>query len=64
MDLGIDGKKALVCASSRGLGRACAFSLAREGVEVTITGRSPGHPRGDGGRNSGCDRVACHGGNR
>ena len=41
MDLGIDGKKALVCASSRGLGRACAFSLAREGVEVTITGRSP-----------------------
>lgn len=41
MDLGIAGKKALVCASSRGLGKACAFSLAREGAEVTITGRSP-----------------------
>ncbi len=41
MDLGISGKKAIVCASSRGLGRACAFSLAREGVDVTITGRTP-----------------------
>lgn len=40
MDLGIAGKTALVCASSRGLGRACAFSLAREGVNVTINGRS------------------------
>ena len=40
MDLGISGKKAIVCASSRGLGRACAFSLAREGVDVTITGRT------------------------
>ena len=40
MDLGIAGKKALVCASSRGLGKACAFSLAREGVAVTITGRN------------------------
>ena len=41
MDLGIAGRKALVCASSRGLGRACAFSLAREGVDVTVTGRTP-----------------------
>ena len=40
MDLGIAGKRALVCASSRGLGKACAFSLAREGVAVTITGRN------------------------
>ncbi len=39
MDLGIAGKTALVCASSRGLGRACAFSLAREGAAVTINGR-------------------------
>ena len=31
MDLGISGKRALVCASSRGLGKACALSLAREG---------------------------------
>ncbi len=41
MDLGISGKKAIVCASSRGLGRACAFALAREGVDVTVTGRTP-----------------------
>ena len=34
MDLGLTGKKAIVCASSRGLGRACASSLAREGVDV------------------------------
>ncbi len=40
MDLGLAGKTALVCASSRGLGRACAFSLAREGVHVTINGRT------------------------
>ena len=40
MDIGIAGRTALVCASSRGLGRACAFSLAREGAHVTINGRS------------------------
>ncbi|HUI18529.1 MAG TPA: SDR family oxidoreductase [Alphaproteobacteria bacterium] len=40
MDLGIAGKKAIVCAASKGLGRACAFSLAREGVEVTIAART------------------------
>jgi 3-oxoacyl-[acyl-carrier protein] reductase len=39
MDLGIKGRKALVCASSRGLGRACATSLAREGASVVINGR-------------------------
>lgn len=39
MDLGIKGRKALVCASSKGLGRACAMSLAREGVELTILAR-------------------------
>ncbi|MCH2173910.1 SDR family oxidoreductase [Myxococcota bacterium] len=39
MDLGIRGRKAIVCASSRGLGRACAMSLAREGVAVIINGR-------------------------
>jgi 3-oxoacyl-[acyl-carrier protein] reductase len=38
MDLGIQGKKAIVCASSRGLGKACALSLAREGVDVVING--------------------------
>ena len=39
MDLGIAGRKAIVCAASKGLGRACAHSLAREGVEVTIIAR-------------------------
>jgi len=39
MDLGIRGRTALVCAASKGLGRACAFSLAREGVRVAITAR-------------------------
>src|SRR3954451_13015045 len=39
MDLGIRGKTALVCAASKGLGRACAFSLAREGVSLVITAR-------------------------
>ncbi len=38
MDLGLKGRKAIVCASSRGLGKACAISLAREGVDVVING--------------------------
>ena len=38
MDLGISGKKAIVCGSSRGLGKACAESLAKEGVEIIING--------------------------
>jgi 3-oxoacyl-[acyl-carrier protein] reductase len=40
MDLGITGRSAIVMASSRGLGRACAESLAREGVDVVINGRT------------------------
>ncbi len=39
MDLGIEGRTALVCGSSRGLGRACAEALAREGVNVVLNGR-------------------------
>lgn len=39
MDLGIHGKRALVCASSKGLGRACALALAKEGVNVTLVAR-------------------------
>ena len=39
MDLGIAGRKAIVCASSRGLGRACAKALAEAGCEVVINGR-------------------------
>src|SRR3546814_18334676 len=40
MDLGIRGRKALVCAASKGLGRACAFSLAKEGVDGPIVART------------------------
>jgi len=40
MDLGIAGRHALVCAASKGLGKACAMSLAREGVAVTIVART------------------------
>lgn len=39
MDLGIKGRRALVCASSKGLGRGCAIALAAEGVHVTMTAR-------------------------
>lgn len=39
MDLGIAGKQAIVCAGSKGLGRACAMALAREGVHVVVNGR-------------------------
>ena len=39
MDLGIKGRKAIVCASSRGLGRGCAMALAQAGCEVVINGR-------------------------
>ena len=39
MDLGIKGRRALVCASSQGLGLACATSLAQEGCEVFLNGR-------------------------
>ncbi len=40
MDLGLEGKRAIICAASKGLGRACAMSLAREGVELVITART------------------------
>jgi 3-oxoacyl-[acyl-carrier protein] reductase len=39
MDLGLTHRKAIVCASSRGLGRACAFALAQAGCELVINGR-------------------------
>ena len=39
MDLGIAGRSAIICASSRGLGRAGAEALAREGVHVTLNAR-------------------------
>jgi 3-oxoacyl-[acyl-carrier protein] reductase len=40
MDLGIKERSAIVCASSRGLGEACATSLAREGARVFVNGRN------------------------
>jgi len=39
MDLGINGRWALVCAASKGLGKGCAAALVREGVNVVITAR-------------------------
>ena len=39
MDLGIKGKRALVCASSKGLGRGCAESLAAAGVNLVLNAR-------------------------
>ncbi|EET48708.1 SDR family oxidoreductase [Thalassobium sp. R2A62] len=40
MDLGIKGKRAVVCASSRGLGRGCAEALAQAGVNLVMNGRT------------------------
>ena len=42
MDMGISGRKALVCGASAGLGLACASALAREGVELVIAARTEG----------------------
>lgn len=38
MDLGIRGRTAIICASSRGLGKACAVALAREDADLAING--------------------------
>jgi len=40
MDFGLKGKRAVVCASSRGLGRGCAEALAEEGVDLVLNGRT------------------------
>ncbi|MBV9836326.1 MAG: SDR family oxidoreductase [Alphaproteobacteria bacterium] len=40
MDLGIKGRKAIVCAASKGLGKGCAMHLAREGVDLVINART------------------------
>ena len=39
MNLGLSGKKGIVCAASKGLGRAVAFALAREGMDLVINAR-------------------------
>lgn len=41
MDLGISGRKAIICASSKGLGRACAAALAEAGCALVVNGRDP-----------------------
>ncbi|EJF88815.1 SDR family oxidoreductase [Bartonella tamiae] len=40
MDLGLKGRHAIICASSKGLGKACAIALADEGCSVTLNGRT------------------------
>jgi len=40
MDFGIKGRRAIVCASSKGLGKACASALAEEGVDLVLTART------------------------
>ncbi len=42
MDLGIRDRTAIVCAASKGIGKACAMALAREGVHLTINARNGG----------------------
>ncbi len=42
MDLGLQGRTAIVCAASRGLGRACAEALAAEGVALVLNARTAG----------------------
>ena len=40
MDLGIKGRKAIVCASSKGIGKGCAMALAEAGVDLVVNGRN------------------------
>ena len=40
MDLGLKGRTAIVCAASKGLGRACAEALAAEGVDLVLNARN------------------------
>ncbi|QHE85518.1 SDR family oxidoreductase [Hydrogenophaga sp. BPS33] len=58
MDLGIAGKKALVCGASSGLGYACAEALVKDGVHVVIAARTEGPLR------EAAERLAAHGAGR
>ncbi len=40
MDMGIKGRKAIVCAASKGLGKGCATALAGEGVYLVVNARA------------------------
>jgi hypothetical protein len=53
MDLGLSGRKGIVCAASKGLGRAVAVALAREGVDVII------NARGQQGLKAVAERIQC-----
>ena len=64
MDLGIAGRKAIVCASSRGLGKACARALAEAGCEVVINGRDAEEARRGRRRDRQGDRRQGHRGRR
>ena len=61
MDLGIAGKKALVCGASAGLGYACAQALVREGVDVLLVARTeaPLQAAAEGLRSLGAGAVQC-----
>jgi len=64
MDLGIAGRHAIVCASSKGLGRACATELARAGARVAINGRDAGlleRVRGEIAEETGAEVIAIAG---
>ena len=50
MDLGIRGRKAIVCASSKGLGKACAEALAAAGVDLVVNARNAAELEKSGGR--------------
>jgi short-subunit dehydrogenase len=43
MELGLQNKNALVCGSTQGIGKATAFALAKEGVNVTLIARNKEH---------------------
>ena len=64
MDLGIAGRKAIVCASSRGLGKACARALAEAGCEVVINGRDAKGLEATAGEIARLDRRQGHRGRR
>lgn len=64
MNLGIEGRTAIVCGSSQGLGLACARALSREGVHVIINGRDPAKLRQDRRRTAPDRSRRCHPGRR
>ena len=60
MDLGLEGKRAIVTGGSLGIGKAIARELAREGADVAIVARTKEHARGGGARAGRRDRAPRH----